>query len=144
MRGGRTRLERNGKDLPFSMIYQVDAETGRLRRMAETGGIDRRGGARGGGTSPLTCHCRWRRSWPGRETRLIHDVSGVPGLPCGAWDQPPRQAVIVPIAQPGPARPAGVFIAGSIPTAPFDEAYAGFIDLVAAQIASGLGAARRL
>jgi hypothetical protein len=59
-----------------------------------------------------------------------------------ATDRPPREAVIVPIAQQGQEQPAGLFIAGLNPYRPFDEAYSGFIDLVAAQIATGLGAAR--
>ena len=78
----------------------------------------------------------------GSEKRLIHDLSGLPGQSAGASGQPPRQAVIVPIAQQGQERPAGLLIAGLNPYRPFDEAYAGFIDLVAAQIAAGLGAAR--
>jgi signal transduction histidine kinase len=78
----------------------------------------------------------------GSEKHSLYDVSGLPGLVNGAWDRAPRQAVIVPIAQQGEARPAGLFIAGINPYRPFDEDYAGFIELVAAQIASGLGAAR--
>ena len=49
----------------------------------------------------------------------------------------------MPIAQQqGQATPAGIFITGVNPYRSYDEAYAGFIDLVAAQIASGLGARR--
>ena len=36
----RTRWETTAADLPFSILYQVDAETGGLRRMSETGGVD--------------------------------------------------------------------------------------------------------
>jgi signal transduction histidine kinase len=134
-------LARNDKDLPFTLIYLEDAETGRLLRVAQTGGIDG-AAAPDAATRP--------EDWPfpaasvmsGSENRLILDVSGLPGLANGAWDEPPRQAVIVPIAQQGQARRAGIFIAGLNPYRPYDDDYAGFVDLVAAQIASGLGAAR--
>jgi signal transduction histidine kinase len=130
----------NGRDLPFSILYQVDAETGGLRRMSETGGVDQE-------LAPLVVARAADLPWPvadvlaGRATRLIHAVDEVPGLPGGAWDKPPRRVVIVPIPSQGQREPAGVLIAGLNPYRPFGEAYAGFIDLVAAQIASGLAAA---
>jgi signal transduction histidine kinase len=133
-------LGHNSRDLPFSILYQVDAETGGLRRMSETGGVDR-------GLAPLVVERAADLPWPvadvlaGRATRLIHAVDDVPGLPRGAWDKPPRRVVIVPIPGQGQREPAGVFIAGLNPYRPFGEAYSGFVDLVAAQIASGLAAA---
>ena len=63
-------------------------------------------------------------------------------LPCDPWDQPPRRAVLVPIAQQGQERPAGFLVAGLNPYRPFDAAYAGFLDLLARQIAAGLASAR--
>ncbi len=135
-------LARNDKDLPFSLIYLEDAETGQLTRAAETGGV-------AGAVAPERVARAEDLPFPaaavlsGSEKCLIHDVNDLPGLAQGAWDQPPRQAVIVPIAQQqGQARPAGIFITGVNPYRSYDAAYAGFIELVAAQIASGLGAAR--
>jgi signal transduction histidine kinase len=135
-------LARNDKDLPFSLIYLEDAETGLLIRVAETGGM-------AGAVAPEKVARPEDLPFPaaavlsGSEKCLIHDVTDFPGLAQGAWDQPPRQAVIVPIAQQqGQARPAGIFITGVNPYRRCDGAYAGFIELVAAQIASGLGAAR--
>ena len=135
-------LARNDKDLPFSLIYLEDADTGQLTLVAETGGM-------AGAAAPERVARPEDLPFPaaavlsGSEKCLIHDVSDLPGLAQGAWDQPPRQAVIVPIAQQqGQARPAGIFITGVNPYRSYDEAYAGFIELVAAQIASGLGAAR--
>ena len=133
-------LGNNGRDLPFSILYQVDAETGGLRRMSETGGVDQV-------LAPPAVERAADLPWPvadllaGRAARLIHAVDDVPNLPCGAWDKPPRRVVIVPIPGQGQREPAGVFIAGLNPYRPFGEAYSGFIDLVAAQIASGLAAA---
>lgn len=134
-------MRRNDRDLPFSIIYLSDGAGGRLWRMVDTGGID-------GTTAPETVARPEDLPFSalsvlsGAEKRLIHDVTAVQGLSTGAWDHPPRQAVIVPIIPQGQDQPAGVLIAGINPYRPFDEAFSGFVDLVAAQIASGLAAAR--
>ncbi len=132
-------LSSNSRDLPFSIVYQVD-EAGRLRRMGETGGV-------GELLAPLVAERPAELPWPvadvlaGRVNRLVYTVDDPASLPCGAWDKPPRRVVVVPIPRQGQGEPAGVFIAGLNPYRPFGEAYSGFIDLVAAQIASGLAAA---
>ncbi len=131
-------LTRNDKDLPFVLIYLQDGETGTLRRVVATHGM----AAPAMAAQPEALPFPVASVLSGTDRHVIHDLGGLPGLVSGAWDQPPRLAVIVPIAQQGLARPAGVFITGLNPYRPYDEAYAGFIDLVAAQIASGLGAAR--
>ncbi|WP_158931846.1 response regulator [Acidisphaera sp. S103] len=134
-------LGRNSMDLPFSLIYLADGQTGRLWRTTDTAIID-------GATAPETVSRLEDLPFPvaavlsGAEKRVVHDVTGLAGLPVGAWDQPSCGAAIVPIAQQGQDQPAGVFIAGLNPYRPFDESYSGFIDLVAAQIAPGLGVAR--
>jgi len=63
-------------------------------------------------------------------------------LPAGFWDISPDRAVVVPLQRQGQDRPAGFFIAGLNPYRQLDPAYAGFIELIAGQIASGLGNAR--
>jgi signal transduction histidine kinase len=134
-------LARNTKDLPFTLIYLSDGTTGQMRRRNETGGIDSL-------LAPEVVDGPDDLPWPAahvlaeQEKQSIRDLRRVPNLVTGAWDRPPREAVIVPIAQQGQEQPAGLFIAGLNPYRPFDEAYSGFIDLVAAQIAAGLGAAR--
>ena len=131
-------LALNDKDLPFTLVYLEDAETGELRRMAATGGMD---GATGP-VRPEDLPFPVARVLSGSEKTSILDLTGFTDLARGGWDRTPRHAVMVPIAQQGQTRPAGVFIAGLNPYRPYDAVYAGFIELVAAQIASGLGAAR--
>ena len=133
-------LARNTRDIAFNVIYLADSDAGRLRRATGSGGI-------GDALAPEAVEPD-SLPWPaggilaGDDKRLLHTISGVPNLPMGAWDTPPRQVVVVPIVQQGERQQAGLFIAGLNPYRPFDEAYAGFIDLVAAQIASGLASAR--
>jgi signal transduction histidine kinase len=78
-----------------------------------------------------------------RETRLIADLNAHFGnLPTGAWQRPPHQAVIVPIASSGSKETAAVMIAGLNPFRLFDDNYKRFIELVAAQIAASIANAR--
>ncbi len=134
-------LARNDRDLPFALIYLRDEATGQLHRSADIGGI-------GDAIAPAILADARVLPFPalamlrGHQARAVHDVDGLRGLPLGAWDRAPHQIMVVPIAQQGQSRPAGLFVAGVNPYRPMDEAYAGFIELVAAQIASGLGAAR--
>ena len=133
-------LARNARDIPFSLIYLADGDTGRLRRAND----------------PAASTAHWRRSgrdrgtlpWPAagvlagqRQARAAQRQRGRRAAD-RRLGHPPRQVVVVPIVQQGENQQAGLLIAGLNPYRPFDEAYAGFIDLVAAQIASGLAAAR--
>jgi PAS domain S-box-containing protein len=134
----------NPQDLPFSLIYLFEDDAARAELASCTGispdhpaaprTIDLDGG------DPL---------WPARDlldgqNRVL--VHGLPALevpyPTGVWEKPPHSAAIVPIAQQGQARPAGFLVAGINPYRQFDAAYAGFIGLVAGQIASSLGNVR--
>jgi len=65
------------------------------------------------------------------------DGAGV-ALPQGAWDRPPRQAALLPIAQGGETGRAGVLVVGLNPCRLYDEAYAAFLGLAAGQIASAI------
>ncbi|HEY5676756.1 MAG TPA: ATP-binding protein, partial [Myxococcales bacterium] len=53
-----------------------------------------------------------------------------------------RRAITLPVMRPGEERAAAVLVAGLSPLLALDEAYAGFLDLVAGQIAAAISAAR--
>ena len=57
---------------------------------------------------------------------------------------PPPRAIVLPIAQPAAGTPPGCLVAGLSDFRPLDEAYRGFLDLIAGQIATAIGAARAL
>jgi signal transduction histidine kinase/PAS domain-containing protein len=140
-------LARNTMDLPFYLIYLRDGDTGQLRLSNASAGAD-------GITAPEVLDSAADLAWPaadlppgiaaqiGADPLMMRDISQVADRASGAWDIPPRQLLVAPIAQQGQPGQAGLFVAGLNPYRPFDEAYAGFIDLIAAQIASGLAAAR--
>ena len=63
-------------------------------------------------------------------------------IPTGAWDKAPTRALLVPITRQGQDVPAGVLVAALNPYRQLDANYAGFIDLIAGQIAAGIANAR--
>ena len=90
-----------------------------------------------------------RRSvWPlrdvaiGRSPVIELTPERFPDLPSGAWPDPPVRALAVPFTQPGRRRALGFMVVGLNRYRALDEAYRGFIDLVASQIAAAMVRAR--
>jgi signal transduction histidine kinase len=132
------RLGTNLEDLPFTLTYLF--EDGARARLACATGI-----APGHAAAPAVIESTDATAWPVTElfahgsSLLLDDLERRFGpLPTGAWDQPPRQAVVVPVARQGQERPAGFLVAGINPYRRFDTRYAGFVELIAGQIAAGL------
>jgi signal transduction histidine kinase/DNA-binding response OmpR family regulator len=144
-RAVRAELDANQRDLPFSLCYVADAD-GVLHLAAATG-IEAGHSAApstlviGEGTWPLD---QLEQLDPTAPALVIDELAvRFASLPCGAWDRPPRQALIVPIRQQGHSRSiAGYFIAGVNPHRRLDQQYRGFIELVAGQIGAALARAR--
>jgi len=137
------QLSCNLKDLPFTMTYLFD-EQGNAR-LACSSGVD--------SSHPMAPPCIQSDStdpvWPADEIlsrRTVLNLSDLKdrfaAMPTGAWDKPPREAIIAPIAQQGQDAPAGFLVAGISPYRRMDDAYLGFINLVAGQITSGLANAQ--
>jgi len=139
----RDQLSRNRKDLPFTLTYLYDNQNG--ARLAASSGFS--------GGHPLAPERLERGSdfpWPANQL-FLHPASRLEYLaerrqsapvPVGDWNKPPEEAAIVPIKQQGQEEPAGFFVVGLNPYRRYDAAYSGFIDLLAGQIAAGLGNAR--
>jgi PAS domain S-box-containing protein len=129
----------NGSDLPFTLVYLFDEPGLSARRLAATGI------AADHPAAPAVLRLDDAASpWPAAELMLtgaavrVPDLSGLGPLPTGQWDDPARQALLCPIAQPGQEGPAGFLVTALNPFRSFDAAYAGFIELIAGQIAAGL------
>jgi len=133
------------RDLPFMLLYLFDRDGSDDARLACATGIQE-----GHPAAPSLIRDAQDLPWPAGEVLsnggpiLIPDLSDrIAGqLPWGAWDRPAEQAAIVPIKQQGQERPAGFLVAALNPYRRYDEAYAGFVDLLAGQVASGLANAR--
>jgi PAS domain S-box-containing protein len=63
-------------------------------------------------------------------------------VPSGAWEEPPRRALLVPLAVQTGAPPIGFLVAGLNPHRCLDAAYEGFVSLLASQISASITSAR--
>jgi len=135
-------LNQNRRDLPFTLIYVFD-EHGERATLAACSGIDA-----GHEAAPLVIG-RGESPWPIQsllQEGSIVAVDDLPlrfdSLPCGAWELPPREALIVPITQPGSSRAAAFFVAPINPYRRVDSAFRDVAGLIANQIAGSLASAR--
>jgi PAS domain S-box-containing protein len=127
------------RDLPFSLIYLLEADGKTVRRAGATGMAVTHPAA------PASVSLAEQSVWPFQrvietsETVLIKDLAEhVREIPHGEWSDPPTSAVLVPIAHQGQARPAGVFVAGVNPHRKLDEDFKGFLLLLVNQIAGAV------
>nr|WP_210313222.1 ATP-binding protein [Rhodopseudomonas rhenobacensis] len=118
-------LTLNRKDFPFGLIYLRD----------HVGGW--RGQPCSGDAAPLLAV-----DWPlrgfegGASARRVSLAALDVALPFGAWDRPPCDALVLPIAQG--SRDFGALVLGLNPYRPHDSDIVGFAQLLAGQISGAL------
>ena len=137
---------RLGSDLhaiPFSLVYRFEAETFDAR-LVSAAGADR-----GHPVAPLLVEEAdptgvWPLGEVSRGRSVVVDLEGdrFPVVPAGAWDEPPQQALVVPLLARTEDRPYGFLVSGLNRYRPFDAGYEGFLSLVASQIAASIANAR--
>ena len=128
-------METDPRDLPFALIYLLDSNPTDLHRLslAACAGIS--------ADHPVSV-------WPFEQVlrthtpTLVTDLEALGPLPNGAWDCPPHQAVVLPIAPSGATGRSGVMVAGLNPYRLFDDGYQGFLSLAAGQIAAAIANAQ--
>jgi signal transduction histidine kinase len=130
-------LAPDARDIPFSLTYlfEDDGKTARC--------VSRTGFAAPHVAAPERLAVAESRLWPLRaayESGLpsVVELDGQPDFPAGYWQKAPSRALLVPLGQPGQARPAGVFVAGLNPHRPFDQSLRSFVELFVGQFAAGL------
>jgi PAS domain S-box-containing protein len=136
------QLDRNRRDLPFTLTYLFDNDRATARLAASTGIAAGHPAApaalAAGDPDPV---------WPvaallrGESVLVDLDSALFPGLPAGAWDEPPVHALIAPLTQQGGA-PYGFLVAALNRYRPLDEDYRAFVGLVAGHLAAGIASAR--
>jgi signal transduction histidine kinase len=135
-------LETNPRDLPFAAIYLLDSDHRRVV-LAGCSGI-----TAGQAAAPTEAALDSAAVWPFAEVlhthapALVTNLDALAPLPNGAWDRPPWQAVVLPIAPSGKTGRSGVLVAGLNPYRLFDDSYQGFLGLVAGQIAAAIANAQ--
>jgi PAS domain S-box-containing protein len=132
------------RDLPFSLLYLLEPDGQSLNRVAEAG-LE---GSHPAVPACVTLHEHSTSEGPFRavmetgEAVLVENlVEHFSDLPKGEWNQAPRHAIFLPIAQQGQKRPAGVFVAGLTPHRGFDDDFKGFLALLSNQIAGAISSA---
>jgi len=136
------QLGGNPYDLPFTLTYLFDTDTGSGKaHLVGVSGIEA-----GHPAAPPTLVAHRPDVWPvaqaARGETAVVDLDGTTlDLPSGAWADPPTTALVVPLLQQGGA-PVGLVVAALNRHRPFDDGYRGFVELVAGHVAAGVGSAR--
>ena len=131
-------LEHNDADIPFALLYLLEAE----HNQAILQGTTRL--EPGTEVSPKILSLDESKSiWPlarviKSNTLELVDVSHHLSLPSGRWDERPKQAVLVPIVASDHKSLIGTLIAGISPRRAFDENYRNFFNLVTSLISSAI------
>jgi PAS domain S-box-containing protein len=131
-------LGENPDDLPFALLYLLDAG-GTTATLAGAAGLEP-----GDAAAPLRIDLDGVPPWPLAAVLATGTTRIVEELPGEAGSLPAQRAAVIPIAQPGEGKPAGVLVAAISPRILFDEKYLSFLDLAAGQIATAISNARAL
>jgi signal transduction histidine kinase len=135
-------LETARHDLPFALIYSIDADEKRATLVGQSAIRPGHPAARPSFELDDTEFLQAREALRTQRAVLVDDLaSRFTELPTGAWDTPPTRAAVVPIPRSGQTGRAGLLVVGLNPYRLFDESYRGFLDLVAAQIAGSIATA---
>jgi signal transduction histidine kinase len=142
-------LGENQKDLPFTLLYLFTEDGNEARLACQTGIADHHPAAPE--SIPLSEKnlSEKNQPWPlnelltGKDSIIVEDLTErFESVPSGSWDKAPWRALLLPITSQGQDQPAGVIVAALNPYRPLDVSYAGFINLVAGQIAASIANAR--
>src|SRR3984957_2990079 len=137
-------LGENQKDLPFTLLYLFTEDGNEARLACQTGIAEHHEAA------PELIRLREKnQTWPisellaGKDSKIVENLlERFESVPFCSWDRPPWRALLLPITSQGQDKPAGVIVAGPHPFWSLDVSYAGFINLVAGQIAASIANAR--
>jgi PAS domain S-box-containing protein len=137
-------LAAHDKDLPFVLLYLIDAD-GKRARLAGAAGAEI-----GSEISSPTVELDQsnRDPWPMAQALQTESVQVVEHLnerfvmPPGPWSDPPHTAIVVPIPSNKPHEPAALMVTGVSARLKLDTFYRDFFQLVRTQIATAIANAR--
>jgi PAS domain S-box-containing protein len=135
-------LTMNPPDVPFALVYELDADERTARLVAGHG--FRTGSSVGAPVVALHESCD---GWPLAAARRgpieVEDLPRIFGeTVVGRCPEPVQSALILPIARVGQDRPDGLLVVGLNPRRPLDADYRSFLELAAGQIAAAVAHAR--
>ncbi|RYZ20930.1 MAG: response regulator [Chitinophagaceae bacterium] len=129
-------LSENPQDFPFVLFYELAG--GRAARHVAEGAVVP------GFPGEVLLHEEnvlaraFREAAATRAAVLVDDLSGWGSLPTGAWQIPPAQAIVLPVAQAG-KEPYGFLLVGKNPYRLLNDPYRGFFQLLVDQVATAFG-----
>jgi signal transduction histidine kinase len=139
-------MTRHSSDIPFALIYLVNAER-TMARLVAAAGLRPATSA-----SPLSVNLQSAgedRGWPisaalvANAPLIVDDVLPRFGpLPAGDWPFAPRSAIVAALTSPGRTQPDAVLIIGVSARHALDEWYFDFSDLLTKYVAAAIAAAR--
>jgi signal transduction histidine kinase len=137
-------LDADEKDLPFTLTYLFN-ESGTQLHLVCCTGVET-----GQPVAPAVIEIdREPEKWPIKELLAKKSAVTIEGLserfddlPVGIWGVAPTRARLIPIARQGQEKPLGILIAALNPYRQLDPGYAGFLDLIAGQIAASFASSR--
>jgi signal transduction histidine kinase len=136
-----TAIGENKSDFPFAVIYRIE-ELQKEARLAVTAGIGRNEDPSPERIDLGVRNDRFGFIWQAIDTKepvLVTDLAArFEGLPTGNWEEPPHQAIAIPIMLQGHQAPMAVMIAALNPFRQADNQYFSFLRLVTDQLAQGL------
>jgi PAS domain S-box-containing protein len=152
-------LGRHARDLPFALLYLAEPGAEEVTLVGSSGidaGHEAAPASISDGETGETGETGERDQpgkpvlWPVQEALRSHKPIVVPNLqarvasalPAGPWQEPPKQAVVVPILPSGETGRAGALVVGLNPFRLFDENYRGFLGLVGGQIGAAVAHAQ--
>lgn len=136
-------LATNSHDIPFAMLYQVEADASSAKLvtttpMEETGTILSR-------VNLTQQSDAWKLTqvYHTGEAAIVDDLTTRFGaLPTGAWDKPPSAAWVVPLIPAGQQQIVGLLVLGINPNRAFEEDYRKFFDLLVGNMTIAIANAR--
>ena len=137
----RALARRSPRHALLALIYRLEADGARAA-LRGTSGI-----ALGHPAAPDVIHLENSASWPVSEVfrgggkRLVGRADGKnsPTSPKGPWEDPPQEALMLPLSASADAAPRGVLILGANPCRRReDDSFDNFVALVARQIAAAI------
>jgi PAS domain S-box-containing protein len=131
-------IETDPDDVPFALIYLIDAEK-RVARLSGTSNVSR-GSEAALERVHLDGPCIWplEQVWRNRVSLRVSDLGTVSGkLPLLRKQYPVTETIAIPILS-SDAGPGGVLIAALSPLRSFDDSYSQFLDLVASRVSAAI------
>ena len=141
-------LESSADDLPFALLYLLDAN-GQQACLAGSVGL-KSGSSLALPTVDLTGESAESEPWPLARVARTKQREVVTDLAARWGDETvragrlltPHTAIVFPVIEPGKSVPSAMLIAGVSPMLALNDEYEGFYELLVSHLSSGLAAAR--